>query len=437
MPEPLDVHIDSMSHEGRGIAHIDGKTVFVFAALEGEKVKIQIQQTRPKFDQATTLEVLEASSKRCQPKCDAFQVCGGCSLQHMGNDDQVEFKQQSLLEMMKHAGVEVSEVMPALRSEHWGYRKKARLGVKFVRKKGRVLVGFRERSAPFLADMSRCEVLLPEVGHKLDLLADLVDSMDAKEYIPQIEVAADDEHVILVFRILKPITDGDRQRLQDFAIAHHFWVQLQPGGPETVVNLYPEEQQLFLKPVKEGPIKIAFDALDFIQVNSDINQQMVAQAIRNLDLQKDDQVLDLFCGLGNFTLPMAMEAAHVTAVEGDAAMVQRAKQSALDNQIENSSYHQADLFEPDLTDTWMKQRYDKILLDPPRSGAQEIAQQIDRFKASRIVYVSCQPSSLVRDSAIICQHGYRLIKLGVMDMFPQTAHIESMAVFETIKPRSR
>jgi len=437
LPEPRQVTIESMSHEGRGIARVNGKTVFVFGALSGETVLIQVLKSTRNFDQATTLEVIEPSAQRVTPRCEAFQVCGGCSLQHLASEDQVALKQQVLLDMMAHAGIQIGDLLPPLRASAWGYRKKARLGVKYVAKKGRVLVGFRERNTPFIADMHSCEVLLPQLGHNLDLLSELIGQLDARAQIPQIEVAADADHIQLVFRHLQDLSEHDLNLLTDFARQYGFYVQLQPGGPDSVHNLYPEQQQLYLEPLNNGEIRIAFNALDFVQVNSEINRQMVAQALRLLDLQSADRVLDLFCGLGNFTLPMAQNCGQVTGIEGDQAMVERARESATSGNIGNTDYHVADLTRPDTDFPWMRQRYDKILLDPPRSGALEVAQLIGRFKATRIVYVSCQPSSLVRDAAIICAQGYNMTHLGIMDMFPQTAHVESMAVFERKSQESK
>jgi 23S rRNA (uracil1939-C5)-methyltransferase len=437
LPEPRQVTIESMSHEGRGIAHIDGKTVFVFGALTGETVLIQIVKTTRNFDQATTLEVIESSPLRITPRCEAFQVCGGCSLQHVDNDDQVNLKQQSLLEMMAHAGLEPEQLMTPLRGDAWGYRTKARLGVKHVAKKGRVLVGFRERNTPYIADMHRCEVLLPEVGHQLDLLSELIGELDARAQIPQIEVAADADQVQLVFRHLQSLSEHDRGRLEEFARVHNFQVLLQPGGPDTVEALYPLEPELYLHPELDGDIRIGFNALDFVQVNPHINRQMVAQALNLLALEPEHNTLDLFCGLGNFTLPLARRCAQVSGVEVDAAMLRRARTAALANDIENTEYFAADLFKPDPDAAWMRRQYDRILLDPPRSGALEMAQTIGRFKAERIVYVSCQPSSLVRDAAIICDQGYRMSQLGIMDMFPQTAHVEAMALFERVTRGSK
>jgi 23S rRNA (uracil1939-C5)-methyltransferase len=437
LPEPQQVTIESLSHEGRGIAHINGKTVFVFGALPGETVQIQILKTSSKFDQATTLDVIEASPMRIEARCEAFQVCGGCSLQHVDNDDQVNMKQQSLLEMMSHAGLEPTHWLEPIRADAWGYRNKARLGVKHVAKKGRVLVGFRERNTPFIADMQRCEVLLPGVGHQLELLSDFIGQLDARASIPQIELAADTENIQLVFRHLQPLSDHDREMLTSFAQEHDFQILLQPGGPDTVEPLYPPEPELFLHPDKDSDISIGFNALDFVQVNRDINRQMVAQALDLLELEAGHQCLDLFCGLGNFTLPLARRCGQVTGVEVDDAMLQRARIAARANQIDNTEYYSADLSQPDADAIWMNRQYDRILLDPPRSGALEMAQTIGRFKAERIVYVSCQPSSLVRDAAIICAQGYCMSKLGIMDMFPQTAHVEVMVLFELEKRESK
>ena len=427
--EPLDVDIESLSHEGRGIARVDGKTVFVFGALPGERVRIRVRRRARQFDEADVVEVLAAAPERVTPRCPVFGVCGGCSLQHVDGDRQVEIKQQSLLAQLAHAGVEVGEILPPLRAAAWGYRDKARLGVKYVAAKGRVLVGFRERQASYIADMRRCDVLLPRVGERLDALAALIGGLDARARIPQIEVAADRDRVQLVFRHLDPLSPGDRERLVEFAREHDFDVQLQPGGPDSLQNLYPDEQSLYLEPLADGSIRIPFRATDFVQVNRAINQQMVAQAIRLLELEPGERVLDLFCGLGNFTLPLARGCASVCGVEGDAAMVERARLAARLNGIDNAEFCRADLGAPDPAAAWSRQRWDKLLLDPPRSGAREIAADIGRYDARRIVYVSCQPSSLVRDAAIIRDQGYRLTHLGIMDMFPSTAHVESMAVF--------
>jgi len=428
--EPQELDIESLSHEGRGIARVNGKTVFVSGALPGERVLARVYNSRRKFEEATTLQVLQASPARIEPRCAAYAVCGGCSLQHLSAEDQLAHKQQALFEMMAHAGVEVDEALPPLRGESWGYRMKARLGVKYVDRKGRALVGFRERDTPFVADMQRCEVLLPEVGYKLEMLADLIGGLEARRHIPQIEVAADAGQVQLVFRHLQPLSAADLSRLVDFGKAQNLYLQLQPGGPESVHNLYPAEQSLAYDPLGDGRLRIEFRATDFVQVNGAMNRKMVAQALQQLDLHAEHRALDLFCGLGNFTLPMALQCARVTGIEGDAAMVGRARAAAQANHIGNADFGAADLSRPDPGLPWMRERYQRILLDPPRSGAPELAAVLEPLGAGRIVYLSCQPSSLVRDAGIICAQGYRLARLGIMDMFPQTAHVESMAVFE-------
>lgn len=432
LPEPFEVEIEGLSHEGRGICHHNGKIIFVFAALPGEQVKIQINKTSKKFSEASVVEVLKASPQRIEAKCLHFGICGGCSMQHVSAEYQIELKQQALVEMMEHAGIRMGEQIKPLTGDAWGYRRKARLGVKYVQKKQRLLVGFRERNKPYLADMQSCQILHPKVGHHLQDLMDMISGLETRDSIPQIEVAADDDHCMLVFRHLQPLSDSDLRILTQFAKNSGFWLQLQAQGPDTIQALYPEQQILTFKPLAEGEIAIRFQASDFTQVNTSINQQMVAQALDFMDIQAHEKVLDLFCGLGNFTLPMALHAAQVTGVEGDNTMVQRAKQNALDHGIENTDYYSADLTRIDEHWPWLKRPYNKILLDPPRSGAFEIVEKLasNKHKASTIVYVSCQPSSLVRDAKVLCEGGYRLTHLGLMDMFPQTAHVESMAVFK-------
>ena len=429
LPEPFEVQIESLSHEGRGICHHNGKIVFVFAALPGERVKIQINKSTKKYAEASVVEILQASPLRIQPQCPHFSVCGGCSMQHVSSATQIDIKRQAVLEMFNHAGINIDHVIPPLTAEPWGYRRKARLGAKFVRKKQRLLVGFRERNKPYLADMQSCHILVESVGQHLPELMTLIGGLQARETIAQIEVAADDDHTMLVFRHLEPLVNEDKQALETFARNTGFWVQLQPAGPDSMHPLYPQQQSLRFKPLPDSDIVIRFKANDFIQVNAAINQQMVRQALDFMDLTSSDEVLDLFSGLGNFTLPMARLAKQVTGIEGDQAMVQRAKASALENDIHNTQYFAADLTDVDSSWPWLQKSYNKILLDPPRSGAFEIIQKISALGASSIVYVSCQPSSLVRDAQELIHAGYQLTDLGLMDMFPQTAHVETMAVF--------
>jgi len=428
---PVEAVIESLSLEGKGITHIDGKTVFVGGALPGERVMFQYTAINRKYDEAYVSEVLEASEERVEPGCPHFQICGGCSMQHLAVETQIHHKQKAMLDALKHVGKVTPEtVFEPMVGEQWGYRRKARLGVRHVRKKGRVLVGFRERAGRFLADIDACKVLHPSVGEKLPEFQELIIQMDAKETIPQIEVAVGDEATALVFRHLEPLSDKDQQLLLAFAQQHQFQLYLQPKGPDTVHCIWPENPSLFYEH-PEFNTKVAFGPQDFFQVNSSINRTMVPRAVELLDLDGSQKVLDLFCGLGNFTLPIAQQAAEVVGVEGDSVMVRRAKQTALDNGIENTDYYAFDLTSDVKHEPWMKQTYDRILLDPPRSGAKEVIEHFAKLGASKIVYVSCHPGTLARDAdELVNKRGYRLVGAGVMDMFPHTAHVESIAVFE-------
>ena len=429
--EPVEAVIESMSLEGKGVTHVDGKAVFVGGALPGEKVLFKYTAINRKFDEAYVSEVLEASKDRVEPGCPYFQICGGCSMQHLAVENQIHHKQQAMLDALAHIGKVTPEaVFDPMTGEPWGYRRKARLGVRHVRKKSKVLVGFRERSGGFLADIDSCKVLHPSVGEKLLDFQTLIIQMDAKETIPQIEVAVGEEATALVFRHLEPLSDADQQQLIEFGKAHDFQIYLQPKGPTTVHCIWPENPRLFYEH-PEFDTKIAFGPQDFFQVNSSINRKMVPRAVELLDLDGSQKVLDLFCGLGNFTLPIAKNAAEVVGVEGDIIMVQRAKQTALDNGINNTNYYAFDLTADVQSELWMEQKYDRILLDPPRSGAKEVIEKFTKLDASRIVYVSCHPGTLARDAdELVNRQGYRLIGAGVMDMFPHTAHVESIAVFE-------
>lgn len=432
LPKDLvEVTIESLSHDGRGVTHIDGKAVFIDGALPQERVKFQYSSQRRKHDEGFTVEVLEASADRVEPKCKHFGVCGGCSLQHLSAEAQIAYKQTAMLDNLKHIGkVEPLEVLDPITSEPWGYRRKARLGAKFVFKKGKALVGFREKRNSFLADIQSCEVLHSSVGQRLEAMQELIVSMDAKESIPQIEVAVGDNTISLIFRHLVDLTEADQEKLISFAKSFDFQVYLQSGGPDTVKLLYPEQAELYY----EHPsfdTRVDFTPQDFIQVNTDINRQMVTRAVQLLELSSEDEVLDLFCGLGNFTLPIAKTARKVVGVEGDIKMVQRAKKIARANGVENTEYHFCNLMGELQNEKWLKTTYDKILIDPPRLGAKEVIEQFAKLKAKRIVYVSCHPATLARDAGeLVNTHGYKLLSVGVMDMFPHTAHVESIAVFE-------
>lgn len=428
--DPVEMHVESLNHDGKGVAHVEGKAVFVSGALPGETVLARYIKKQKRYDEAMAVEIMSASDLRVSPRCGQFGVCGGCALQHLDDADQIAFKQQALLETLQRVGhvrpVEVLE--PLLNDSPWGYRRKARLGVKYVQKKGKVLVGFRERGTPFITDTEVCHVLHPRVGLLITPLAELVAGLQLKDKIPQIEVAIDDQQCVLIFRTLEILPATDEQALLDFGQQHDVSIYTQSGGPDTVQPLNGVAVDLHYA-LSDYDVINHFLPTDFTQVNTDINHKMIHLALRLLDLQAEDKVLDLFCGLGNFTLPIARSAAEVVGVEGDAALVERARQNALANGIHNSRYFVANLFEPIDQQTWAQQKFSRILLDPPRSGAYEVVQVIERFEADTIVYVSCYPGTLARDlDVLVNQKGYRLQAAGVMDMFPHTGHVESIAL---------
>lgn len=432
--EPIEASIESLSHDGRGVARIEGKTVFIDGALPGERVLAKLVERHRKYDEAAVVEVLQAAPQRVEPKCPHAGVCGGCSLQHMEAQAQIDAKQQVLLGNLKHIGkVEPAEVLPPLRGPHWGYRTKARLGAKYVRKKGRMLVGFREKHKPYLAELTRCDVLHPHIGERITELAEMLEGMEARERIPQIEIAVGDDAAALVFRNLDALSDKDQAHLCAYGERTGLHIYLQPAGPDSVYLLWPETSTLGYG-LPDHDLRLQFLPTDFTQVNRDINQSMIKLAIGMLDPQPTDRVLDLFCGLGNFTLPLAQRCAQVVGVEGDMGLVQRARDNAARNGITNAEFHVANLAEDVTIYPWLKQPFDKLLLDPPRSGALEMIPAIAKLGVKRIVYVSCNPASLARDAGLLVnEHGYRLIKAGVMDMFPHTTHVESIALFENGK----
>ncbi|RUM94971.1 MAG: 23S rRNA (uracil(1939)-C(5))-methyltransferase RlmD [Thiothrix sp.] len=429
--EAFEVEIESMSHDGRGVTHLDGKAVFIDGALPGERVRFRYTAKSRKHDQGRVEEILDASPDRVTPRCSHAGICGGCSLQHLAAEKQIEFKQQAMLEGLKHIGkVEPDTILPPLTDNAWGYRHKARLGVRYVIKKKRVLVGFREKRNSFIADILRCEVLHPSVGTKIVALSELIGSMDAASDIPQIEVAVSGENTALVFRHLKPLSEGDCLKLKVFSEKQNVIIFLQSGGADTVIPLDPESQPELTYPLPDYNINLGVEPLDFFQINAGLNNKMLAHALRLLDLQPNDKVLDLFCGLGNFTLPISRSCAEVIGVEGESSLVKRARDNALKNGITNTRYFTANLMSELDSEPWLSETYDKILLDPPRLGAKEVIPELAKLGAKRIVYVSCHPGTLARDAGeIVHSLGYKLTDAGVMDMFPHTSHVESIAVF--------
>ena len=427
----VETEITDLSHDGRGVAHIAGKTVFVAGALPGERVVLRYSGKHRHYDEAQVETLLTRASDRVEPRCAHFGVCGGCALQHLAAPAQIAAKARVLRENFERIGKVAPQAwLPPLTDEPWGYRRKGRLSVKFVEKKGRVLVGFRETNGRYVADIRRCEVLHPAVGTRIEAIAALLESMDAKRDIPQIEIAAGDDLVALIFRHLQPLSEGDRAALTRFAQEHALGVYLQPGGIDSVAPLWPTDARLSFR-IPEADVELEFRPLDFVQVNAGMNRRMIARALELLAPTENDRVMDLFCGLGNFTLPLARRAGHVTGVEGEAGLVQRARDNAARNGIANATFHAADLAADQRDAPWARADYDLLLLDPPRSGAAELLEYLPRKGVHRVVYVSCHPGSLARDAALLVdKHGFTLRSAGAMDMFPHTAHVESIALFE-------
>ncbi len=431
MLETETASIESMTHDGKGIAAISGKKVFVTGALEGEEVRFRRRKKRRNFDEAELLEVLSVSPKRIEPRCAVFGVCGGCSLQHVGDVEQHKIKQQALQDSLERIGkVEPERWLPPIHDSPWNYRRRARLAVKDVAGKGRVLVGFRERYAPYITDMHRCEVLASPIGDLLDPLSELIGSLSIRTRLPQIEVAVAENAMSLVFRVLDPPTDPDLGHLKAFGKEHDMRVYLQTGGPDTISLLQPEGP---LPPLSynlpDFDIVIEFESTDFVQINAAVNRRMVSMAVELLDPGRNDRVLDLFCGIGNFSLPFARQCRQVLGVEGQQSLVARARANARRNGITNCEFRTADLNGIDGTESWIRQDWTGLLLDPARSGAMEVVRHIERIGPSRIVYVSCHPATLARDlSTLVTDHGYRLEAAGIIDMFPHTGHVESIAL---------
>ena len=429
--EPVTVTIESLSHEGRGITHVAGKAVFVDGGLPGEKVIIQYTRQHSRYGEAKILEILQPSPERINPRCEHFGICGGCSFQHVNPEYQIRHKQKILLEQLQHiGGVQPEIILPPLTGPVWGYRRRARLGAKYVDKKKKLLIGFREKNSPFIADIKHCEVLHPAVGSILEDLQKLISQLSVYRQLPQVEVAVADNVTVLVFRHLADLTEVDIELLINFEIDKNINIYLQPGGLDSIKPLTPERAVDLFYILPDQQISFNFLPVDFIQINRHINNVMINLAMELLDLSGQDNVLDLFCGLGNFSLPMARKCRHVTGVEGDAGLIDRARINAERNNIDNIEFHVADLSCDDLQGSSNGPGYGKILLDPPRVGAMEIINRMDFHETTRLVYVSCNPATLARDAGTLVKNkGFRLHRAAVMDMFPHTSHIESIALF--------
>jgi 23S rRNA (uracil1939-C5)-methyltransferase len=430
--EPEIATIESATHDGRGIAAVSGKKVFVAGALPGETVEFIRRKSRRNFDEAELLQVIEPSDDRIDAKCEAFGRCGGCSLQHVSEDYQRSIKEQTLKDNLQRIGkVEPQSWLEPMTGPIWGYRRRARLAVKDVPAKGRVLVGFRERHAPFVTDMHRCEVLASPVDGLIDELSELVARLSIRARLPQIEIAVAEQSMAMVFRVLDEPNEADKEHLIAFGAANDCRIYLQPGGLDSLQLIEPEgvgEPLYYTLP--EFDIRIDFEPIDFVQVNSEINRRMVHFAIEQLNPGPEDRVLDLFCGIGNFSLPLARKSGTVLGIEGEKSLVARAAENAQKNGLDNVEFRVADLSKIDGSESWVKAGWDRLLLDPARSGAAEVVERMKILNPERIVYVSCHPGTLARDAGILVhEQGYRLETAGIIDMFPHTAHVESIAVF--------
>lgn len=427
----IEVRIDTLSHEGRGVARVAGKAVFVDGALPGETVRIRYLRRRRRYDEAAVLEVPAPSPERVEPICPHYDKCGGCTLQHLSPEAQIRHKQAVLLEHLRHeGGIGPGMILPPLRGPDRAYRRRARLSVKHVDRKGRVLVGFREPRSSFVADIDSCPVLDPRLSALLPELGRIVGELSIRDAVPQIEVAAGDDRCALVFRHLRDMPEQDRAHLSAFGERFDVEIHLQPGGEDSVRSISGGSDAPLTYRLEEEGLDIGFGPTDFTQVNFEINRKMVRQVLELLAPRRDERILDLYCGIGNFSLALARHCAGVTGVEGSEPQIARARENARQNGIGNVEFHRCDLETCDARSAFLSRGYAKILLDPPRTGARALLGRLPLEGVSAIVYVSCNPATFARDAAILVNgRGYLLHKVGVMDMFPHTSHVESIALF--------
>lgn len=436
---PVQVYeVESLDIEGRGIAHHEGKVAFVEGALPFEQVRAELMNSKGNYDVVRTLEVLRAAPARVVPECPSFGVCGGCAMQHLHPRAQLAVKQRVLEDNLQRIGrVRPEAILRPIMGPTWGYRYRARMSARWVEKKGTVLVGFHEKHTRFLVDMTHCAILPPHVSRLLPVLRDLVSHLSIRERMPQVEVAVGQAHTAFVFRNMDALTPADEALMRAFADEHAIDVWLQPKGPETVYPFYPEQERLYYD-MPEFGVRMPYRPTDFTQVNFEINRVLVGRAVRLLDVLPHERVADFFCGLGNFTLPLATRAEFVVGVEGSTQLNERAMQNAVLNGLaDKTEFFCQNLFDATADGLRALGHLDKYLVDPPREGADALCQALVQLRVeerpTRIVYVSCNPSTLARDaSTLVHQAGFRLVSAGVVNMFPHTAHVESIAVFERV-----
>ncbi len=438
--EPFVAKIESLDYEGRGVAHVDGKVIFIEAALPGETVIYRPSRKKKHFETASLVAIRQFSSDRVVARCRYFEICGGCALQHATPQLQVASKQRVLEDNLARIGkVAPERILPPIYAAQWAYRHRARMSVHYVAKKGGVLVGFRERKSSFVADMHSCEVLAGGLGQLIDPLREVMTSLDIRDRLPQIEVAVGENVTALVLRIMDALTPADEARLKAFAdryrASHRLQFWLQVKGPETAVPWYPMDMPELTYTLPEFDLEFNFRPTEFTQVNHAVNRLMVERAVDLLDPQPGEQIADLFCGLGNFTLPIARRGATVIGVEGSESLTLRGAENAARNNLTSAtSFFAADLYTDQQQAMSRVPKVDKMLIDPPRDGALEVCKLLTRElrpELKRVVYVSCSPSTLARDADVLVnQNGFRLTAAGVVNMFPHTTHVESIAIFD-------
>ena len=428
--------IESLDHEGRGISHVDGKAVFIEGALPGEKVEYTVLRDRPRYAQAEVARVLKPSAQRVAPRCAHFGTCGGCSMQHLDPVAQAAAKQRILEDALWHIGkVEPQIIYPGIHGPAWGYRYRSRLSVRVVPSKGGVLIGFHQKRSSYIADMQSCPVLPPQISALVPELHRLIAGLSIADRVPQIEIAVSDTATAFVFRHLLPFSTADHGALAAFADAHGIQVWAQPGGPDTAAPLHPQGGAGLAYTLPEFDVTMDFRPTDFTQVNVHINRLLIRRAMQLLDPQPGERIADLFCGLGNFSLPIARRGATMVGVEGSEALVERARMNAARNGlVDRCEFYAANLFEATEDSLAALGRLDKLLIDPPREGAIAVVKAISPVQCPpRVVYVSCNPATLARDAAVLVhEKGYVLRGAGIANMFPQTSHVESIALFERV-----